>query len=283
MTNTINFANGNLEVKVNLDNGQLISLKMNDFEYFHNGGENSYSGRGWKNSEIIPFPIFGPPIDQQAEVKGEIFFLEQHGISRYLDWELLKSKKDMITLIQKYDSKKIPNPKYSTNNEHPKYLTWIPFTLEKTFELKDRTLVCTLKLINNSNSDMPYMLGWHPAFDMLGEAEDGKFFKDDGKSIADMKKVVLESNSPPVTALVKEGINAITYKNSGKEIRVSSEDFDNIMIWSPNINSGMFCIEHLSKIPIHDGSKHFDNIEEFELLKSNESKTYSINIELLKN
>jgi galactose mutarotase-like enzyme len=285
MKKLIELKRGKITAKINPDNGQLVSLSADYTEYFHRGGITGYAGykgNGWRNSEIVPFPIFGPAPGQKVRVGNDIFYLEQHGISRYLKFmDETQKTADRITLIQEYGGFNVVNPKYTKENGHPKHMKWLPYTLEKTFELTDNGLVCELKLTNGSDVEMPYMIGWHPAFKTQGSIENGVFIAE-GREAATLENVIKASVDSNKGACYVLGQNTITYldKKSGVGVKVSSNDFGKfVMLWSPGTDSGMFCIEHSSQIP--GASEHFADKNKFELLKPGETKKYRIVIELL--
>ncbi|MEK6898353.1 MAG: hypothetical protein AABX28_03280 [Nanoarchaeota archaeon] len=279
MTELIRLQKGDVHARVNPVNGQLVGLSLEGTEYLHDGRVDSYDGKGWKNSEIVPYPIFGPAQNQKVIVGGRTFNLEQHGISRYLGFKVIRREGGLISLMQIYDGRKVINPKHKQGNEHPENLTWLPYQLEKNFELTEDGLVCKLTITNKSNIEMPYMIGWHPAFRTIGEIEEGLFF-DSNRIIASLEGVINISSIPPEEALTIEGINSVEYRNKERGVRVSSEDFGNVMLWSPGREEGMFCIEHTSQLPLTKGV-HFKKPENFERLNPDETKTYEIKITLL--
>jgi galactose mutarotase-like enzyme len=289
MSKIITLKHGSLKGVVNPENGQLVSFISNGIEYFHDGGKSSFEGPGWRNSEIVPYPIFGPADNHEVKVGEKVFSLEQHGISRHTKENSFlpnnQEKNNILTLVQRYDGRDINNPKYEPSNGHPEHLNWFPYTLEKTFELTNEGLVCQLKLTNDSDIDMPYMIGWHPAFKVLGNVDEGEFLNDSGICIATLEEVISRSIIPPEEALTKKGINSVTYrnKNTGQGVKVSSNDFsNNIMLWSPGYDTGMLCIEHTSQLPVYDGQKYFEEPNKFESFAPGENKTYSIMVHPLK-
>jgi galactose mutarotase-like enzyme len=284
MNNMITLKHGKVTAKINPENGQLVSLVSNNVEYFHEGGLTNYAGDGWKNSEIVPFPIFGPAADYKVKVGNNFFSLEQHGISRYTKLNIFNVKnkrQDKIVLLQDYDGYKLANPKYEKDGTHPRFMNWLPYTLEKTFELTDNGLVCELKLTNVSDIEMPYMIGWHPAFKTQGSVENGIFITE-GRAVATLENVIKASADPNKGACYVLGQSSITYldKESELGVKVSSSDFgDFVMLWSPGNKAGMFCIEHSSQVP--GAAEPFIDKREFELIEPGETKKYRILIELL--
>ena len=100
MTELIRLQKGDVHARVNPVNGQLVGLSLEGTEYLHDGRVDSYDGKGWKNSEIVPYPIFGPAQNQKVIVGGRTFNLEQHGISRYLGFKVIRREGGLISLMQ---------------------------------------------------------------------------------------------------------------------------------------------------------------------------------------
>ncbi|MDD5181971.1 MAG: hypothetical protein PHC66_02250 [Candidatus Nanoarchaeia archaeon] len=275
-----------LKAKINPGNEQLVSLTSEGVEYFHDGGMDTYSGPGWKNSEIVPFPIFGPAADSKVMVDELEFYLEQHGISRHTKGNPFVPKTQIgnnaIVLVQGYDGHKIANPKYSEGNGHPEHLNWLPYKLEKKFTLDEEGLFCEFILTNTSDIEMPYMIGWHPAFKLQGRVEDGIFLTGN-KELISLDAVIKSSKDPEKTAYFVENTNSVTYMDniSKRGINVSSKDFGNcVMLWMPERDAGMFCIEHTSRLPDKEAD-HFRDKTKFELLLPGETKTYRVAVKPL--
>ena len=285
MAKHIKLEQGDLSAEINTANGQLVSFMSSGSEYMHDGGFSSYTGPGWGNSEVVAFPIFGPADNQEVKIGKNKYSLEQHGISRHTAENPFKpakqKKKSAISLVQKYKGRKISNPKYKPGNGRPMTLNWLPYTLEKVFELSKEGLSCKLILTNDSDSEMPYMIGWHPAFKVFGSMDEGEFINEDGVCLATLEEVIKQSAIPPEEALTINGLNSISYrnKNTGKGVKVSSKDFsDSIMLWSPARDAGMLCIEHTSQLPVYDEQNYFGEPKDFELLAPGEKRIYSIEV-----
>lgn len=279
----INIKKDNLRAVINPENGQLISLTLDGLEFFHDGGSPTWNGRGWGSSEIIAYPVFGPVDNYSVTVKDQQFTLDQHGISRHttiLPFIPKKADKDLVSLVQTYDGTSIPNSKFKPGKDRPKELSWLPYELKKEFQLKRNLLVCRLTVTNVSQTEMPYLIGWHPAFKFLGDVDNGVFLNDNGEQLATLEQVMIASEIPPGEALTLEGIRSVTYMNSGLGVRVSSEDFDNsMMLWSPSRDAGMLCIEHTSQLPVFEKQKYFGDTVRCERLAPGDKKTYTITVQ----
>jgi galactose mutarotase-like enzyme len=287
MSHQIDLSNGNLSAIINGQNGQLVSIRLDGIDFFHNGGDSSWKGNGWKSSEIVPFPVFGPVRDYRVRVGDQEFSLDQHGISRNTDsipFIYLASNERGVNLIQEYDGAEIPNSKFKPDSGRPEKIRWLPFRLEKSFFLLEKnSLLCELTVKNQSEVEMPYMIAWHPAFRMLGPVEKGFFCDVSGRELASLEQVI-EASRGPKAALALEGINLVQYRNreSGLGVEVSSRNYPHIILWSPGKDAGMVCIEPTTQLPIIEGQNYFAEKEEFERLAPGSGRTYITEVKPLK-
>ncbi|MFH0870702.1 MAG: hypothetical protein V1866_06640 [archaeon] len=274
----IDLGDERLIARLNINNGQLIGLSLDDKEFFHDGGSPDWEKNGWANSEIIMFPLVGPPKDYKVTIGSIGFPQDQHGISRILPFVIKQHSKGYVQLIQEYKPHNLRNPKYQPGNGHPEHLFW-PFacSIEKEFKIIDDRLVMTLSVANNSSDIMPYRAGWHPGFRLQGSVVDGAFTVDDESSIS-LDEVINASLDPTRNAYALKDVHSVRYSDNktGKGILVSSDDFKHMMLWSPGKDAGMFCIETATH-PLGQakGEELFVH-GRFELLKPGERRSYSV-------
>ena len=232
-----------ISLEVDDTSSQLLSLQYKGKELFHPGCSQSYQGKGWKNSEIACFPIFGPVDNQQLILGSKQFSLEQHGISRYLPFSLYKKTPTSLTYIQEYDGANIPNPK-ADGASHPPFLSWFPYCLTKTFSLDDNVLRCQFHLENTSSHSFPYNFAWHPAF---LKQEDISFHTPE--QMYSLAEVVTASNRFTGANLRLEGLQSlrVTSQDCGFDLR--TKGFSHLVLWSPSLDANMFCVEQLASLP----------------------------------
>lgn len=286
----IDLGDGRLIARLNITNGQLVGLALDDREFFHDGGSPDWERNGWANSEIVMFPLVGPPKDFKVVVGGVAFPQDQHGISRILPFVIKQHSKGYAHLIQEYKPHDLNNPKYQPGNGHPKTVFWpFGFTIEKEFRVSDDHLIMVLSVVNNSDGVMPYRVGWHPGFRLQGSVADGLFTADDRLSIS-LDEVIDASLDPAKNFYALKNAHSVKYSDgrSGSGISVSSDDFRHMMLWSPGKDVGMFCIESVTHLPVQDKSEelfvHGRRLDlgpgpepgSFELLKPGEKKSYSV-------
>jgi len=277
----IDFGSERVRARLNISNGQLISLALDNKEFFHDGGSPHWQGNGWGNSEIIMFPLVGLPIDYAVIIGGMVFPQDQHGISRILPFDLAGYNASSTKLIQDYEPHDMRNPKHKPGNDHPEYVFWpFAYTIQKEFEVKDDLLIMRLTITNKSDNEMPYMCGWHPGFNLQGIVADGEFSIDGGKRLVTLDEVIAASLDSSKSAYKLENVRSVSYhdRKSRRGVIVSSDDFKHMMIWSPGNETGMFCIEPVTHFPIHSKDELLFMRGSFECLKPGEQKTYSVTL-----
>lgn len=236
---------------VGIDTGELVSFVVDGYEFIHQKGS-----PGWRSSDTEMFPIIGPTneADFRVEVpKGEAI-QDQHGLLRELDYKLQSQTEDSAIFVKEYQAgTPIKNSKFPVKSSEATLIWPYNFQFKKSYSLKDQTLEVTFTI--SGERDMPFMLGYHPAFKLHSAAP---------TIIANNQKIsldeVLEVGS---RALQLENCTSITLKDE-KEITIKTEGFGNFMCWTEVRN--MVCIEPISFYPyavnqkdLHLGFQHLED------------------------
>ena len=242
----INLSSGKAEVKI--EEGELISYLVNDFEYIHQKGT-----PGWGNSDTEMFPVIGPTAEAgfRVHVPRGNAIQDQHGLLRELHYELLSSTKSTAQYGKSYKAGTVlKNSKFPDRSTAP-LLIW-PFNFEfyKTFELTENGLEISFKV--TGEKDMPFMLGYHPAFKIHSESP---------LIIAADQKITLDSVlAAGSRALEVADCQEIILKDK-KELTIKTVGFGNFMLWTEVPN--MICIEPITFYPykvdqsqLHDGFEY---------------------------
>ena len=248
---------------VKIDKGELVSFLVNDVEYIHQKGN-----KGWRKSDDEMFPVIGPTVKNNFRVhtkKGDAI-LDQHGLLRELDYELVTQTDNSANFVKSYASNtKVKNSKFPDKSSEP-FLHWpFDFTFEKIFSLDDNILTIEFKI--TSEKEMPFMLGYHPAF-----------------LLSDTGKEILHSNNETITLkdVYKAGSNAFPLLNTDKitlnninknNVEITTKGFNNFMLWTEVDN--MLCIEPITHYTSYSDQNYsekdmfvVDNICEFEVFIS---------------
>ncbi|MFC1497512.1 hypothetical protein ACFLS1_03440, partial [Verrucomicrobiota bacterium] len=223
---------------------------------------------------LTMFPVVGPVKNFRIVTGDKVYALDQHGVSRYLPYRIEKLAGNTISFAQNHDGiERIKNRKFGPGKDNPEYLVW-PFGcfIRKEFELNKDRLDLKITVTNREKEIMPYMLGWHPAFRMQGAPDKAVFEAGDREYSLDD---IIE-----VKTLILPGVGSAVYRDreSGHGIEVSSVGFDNIMIWTPARNAGMFCIEPVTHEPCLSVDHDYFTSDRFHKLGFEETAEYAVSI-----
>jgi hypothetical protein len=250
---------GGISSCVQVCDGQIVHYERAGTNYIHGGGKpenvpgivrTSEDNLGWPGSWIYMFPIISSADQGQVLIgnNGKQVAYKmggKHGISRHLPWVLkdYDAAKGVLVLVQTHDGvTPIKNTRYDPDKPKngQEFFEW-PFacSLEQRINLSDEELRVGLALTNHSDKPMPYMLGAHPAFRQLGALETGRFRIKGGK---DIELRAVHDHSKEHGAFLLPGVFQISYDNTNGGFTLYA-DFGSMALWSPDENSGMFCVE----------------------------------------
>lgn len=225
------------ESTVVIDQGELVSYSFFGEELIHQKGD-----RGWRNADTEMFPIIGPTEANNFRVdteRGEAI-QDQHGLLRELAYEVYAKKESSIGFQKSYKKNtEIKNSKYPVKSTEA-LLSWpYDFEFNKRFHLANTSLIVTFEV--NAENDMPFMLGYHPAFKLSGKNTEHLAVNNTKIKLQD----VLDVGSIAYKVL---GTNSIILKKHiGQNIEIKTKGFDNFMLWTEVTN--MICIEPISAYP----------------------------------
>lgn len=240
-------------LKVEIDEGELVSFTKDNYEYIHQKGT-----PGWRSSDTEMFPIIGPTDKADFKVNTPRGFAiqDQHGLLRELTYKQVESTETSAIFEKKYlANTQVKNSKFpaKSNEEH---LSWpYDFSFKKKFTLIENKL--KIEFIINGEEGMPFMLGYHPAFNILSTEP---LIKTPTKDITLDEILAVGSRAYQVPDTTK-----ITLEDK-KAISITSEGFGNFMLWTEVTN--MVCIEPVSFYPyavdqkdLHTGFMTLGNTE----------------------
>ncbi|WP_158974164.1 aldose 1-epimerase [Cellulophaga sp. L1A9] len=219
---------------VTIDAGELVSYLVDGHEYIHQKGS-----PGWRNADTEMFPIIGPTADANFRVstpKGEAI-QDQHGLLREMTYERIEATKTEAVFQKAYTAgTAIKNSKFPAKSTE-ELLQWpYDFVFKKMFTLSEAGL--EVSFVISGVAGMPYMLGYHPAFNLV---TDGPTITANTKEIA--LAAILEVGNRALqiadcTEIKLEDKNTVTIKTEG---------FGNFMLWTEVKN--MVCIEPITFYP----------------------------------
>lgn len=219
---------------VKIENGELISFQENGIEYIHQKGN-----KGWRKSDDEMFPVIGPTDKNNFKVhtqQGDAI-QDQHGLLRELAYSLISSDENSVRFIKKYTKNALViNSKFPTKSTEENLFWPYDFSFEKSFTLINGIL--KIDFIITSNENMPFMLGYHPAF-LLSDTG-AEILKTATKKITIKDVMEVGNNAFPVL-----NTDRITLQNINKNnIEITTKGFGNYMLWT-EVNN-MLCIEPIT-------------------------------------
>ncbi|MBU3011442.1 aldose 1-epimerase [Polaribacter vadi] len=254
-----------LNSSVSIEKGELISYQKDNQEYIHQKGN-----KGWRKSDDEMFPVIGPTAKNNFRVhtKNGDAIQDQHGLLREMDYELISADKTSANFIKKYKKDtEIKNSKFPEKSTE-EFLKWpFNFTFEKNFKLENDVL--TIDFIITSDENMPFMLGYHPAFLLSDTGTETLETGDEKITLADIYKA--GSNAFPVL-----GTDKIILKNTIKnDVEITTDGFNNFMLWTEVDN--MLCIEPITQYTSYTDQK----FSEENMTLSKGKNNFSVTIKVL--
>ncbi|WP_418649286.1 aldose 1-epimerase [Tenacibaculum aestuariivivum] len=229
---------------VTICNGELISFIVNNNEIIH-----SKKAPGWNASDMEMFPIIGPTKlnNFNIDTPNGIAKQDQHGLLRELNYQLISSDKTSAVFEKKYKKNTlIKNSKFPEKSTQEKLFWTYDFIFRKIISLEKSAIKIDFEII--SDKKMPYMLVYHPSFKLSGFADE--IIKTKNKEIS--LSEILNVGSTAYKVLNTNEINLI--KKQGTDVKISTKNFDNFMLWTPVKN--MVCIEPITQYPLEKDSEN---------------------------
>lgn len=146
--------NGNVTAKISDFGAQLISLVGGDgYEYIWGADE-----RYWSDHSPLLFPMCGRLLDGKYLYGGKEYKMNIHGFAKDSLFATVENTESSLTLEL-------------TANDETKAIYPFDFVLTAKYEVTGNTLSAKYTVKNLGDVALPYMLGWHPGFNLEGDAE----------------------------------------------------------------------------------------------------------------
>ncbi len=236
---------------VRIDAGELVGYMVDGHEFIHQKGT-----AGWGHSDTEMFPVIGPTSDAgfRVQVSKGNAIQDQHGLLRELEYQLVSEASGKAVFSKKYRAgTPVRNSKFPDKST-AEWLVW-PYDFEfcKTYKLDEKGL--HLNFTVSGEKDMPYMLGYHPAFQLYTEAP--KIITPD--RVIGLREV-MEAGS---RALPVPDCQSLMLRDQ-RDLEIVSRGFTHFMLWTEVPN--MLCIEPITfypySVPQHKLHEGFDYLRE---------------------
>jgi len=243
---TTTISNSILTAQIKHLGAELFSLKSNqDKEYIWEGNPTFWG----KHSPIL-FPIVGSLKNNSYSYNQKKYQLNRHGFAREMEFELIKKTEESATfsLISTVETKKV----------YP-----FDFELQICYSLDENKLNIDYKVINKTETTMPFAIGAHPAFALSGHFEEYnlEFQQDESLKYHLLEEGLISNTTNEIQLDNKQlGLNyhlfendALVFKtlesksitilkNETPILKVNFTDFPNLGIWTV-VNAPFLCIE----------------------------------------
>jgi galactose mutarotase-like enzyme len=263
---------------------ELCSLKNNTKTEFIWEGNPEFWG---KHSPIL-FPIVGTLKNNSFFYDNQEYKLTRHGFAREMEFELVEKGNNYATFSLKSSLETL-------------ILYPFKFELQITYRLEEMVLSIEYKVLNKSETRIPFSIGAHPAFALVGNFENYsiefeqeeplKYFALENDLISNKTKKLATSNRQVSLnyslfendALVFKSIvskSLAILKDSKPILKINFEDFPSLGIWTKK-NASFICIEPW--FGYSDTETNFGNILEKEgilVLEYNETFNSKFSIKI---
>ena len=145
-------SNGIITAKINTLGAELISVCRGDAEYIWNGDK-----KWWDDKAPVLFPICGRLPEKKYSYGGRVYDMDIHGFG----W---KSE----FAIKSADAQRLVLELCESEETLKQYPFAFSFTADFSIESDELTLKFTVK--NRDEKVLPYMVGWHPGFNLFGDS-----------------------------------------------------------------------------------------------------------------
>ena len=148
-----------LSVTVDTLGAEVVSILGNDgFEYI-------WSGEAWNGHAPLLFPVCGSVLDDRYTLGGKDYVMKKHGFARRSEFtvEKVSNKEIVLSLCASAD----------TLSNYP-----FDFKLTARYFLALTILNVEFTVENRGEGVMPFIFGWHPAFNLGGGEDISTFYLD---------------------------------------------------------------------------------------------------------
>ncbi|UKI47415.1 MAG: hypothetical protein L6V82_05705 [Clostridiales bacterium] len=180
-----NITNGILDVTVNENGSLLDSVKYRGEEYLWQGSEKS-----WKSKDIVIFPFVARLKDGWYTVDGKRYEMKNHGLARYNVFTAESNTGD--TLVMDFKSSE------ETKKQYP-----FDFDFKVKYALVGNSMKITYTVVNTGDVDMPFGLGTHFGWALVGDETDDTCDVSGNFAIIDTDKPIEEYEFDDDLHLVK--------------------------------------------------------------------------------
>ncbi len=270
----LKISRGGMAAQVNLDNGQLCGLSSSGQEVMWRGGAPGIEvpDGTWRKSSLVACPIFGSAKDDTVFIDGKPYPMGKHGLSRVLPWKLERRTEDMVAIAQEYTANKEIEVRGVKSRFPISYRVVANYTIDDYDGAE--VLRVELSVQNKSAEDMPFALGFHPAF---APSPDSIIVTIGGKGMTTILPTAVERTE----TMGLPGTGIVNYYTPEFCVTMT-HNFGNTWLWKPLSNAPL-CIEPITACPLDKEApqKELAQYPGYRVLHGGESITFEADLRVL--
>lgn len=268
---------------------ELISCKRQGVEFLWQGKE-PY----WSSHAPLLFPVCGRLLNGRYTYGGKEYEMSSHGFAKNMTFTVNEHSDERLVM------------RLEANDETRKIYPF-NFELLAEFDIYGNEIFVSYTVANKGNTIMPYMLGWHPGFNLPGECnidgfrlltqnkegikwyplQNGCFVRPYGEDYALNgnayylnEKEIYENDTMIFTGMGKYAMLFCPENTLFLRVRWSEES-PYLCIWkTPDIKARFICIEPWSDIPSDGETPEDFETRKMSRLAPGESKKYQYSIKI---
>ena len=280
----ITLKNENCSARIISKGAELKSLTVNGRELMWRADP-----AFWGKTSPLLFPMIGTLKDGKTVINGEEFKISKHGFAR--DLELVPESVSATSALFSLEQ-----------SDYTRAMFPFDFCFTVRYTLKADGISVTYRVKNNSEGEMPFCIGAHPAFATDGDMTDYRleFPKEETAAVPNYnletglheennrRTLITSSNTLPLShelfygdvcyfdKLVSRSVGLFNKENKG--VRVDFPDFTSLGVWQAK-DAPFLCIEPwCGSADFDDCTGVFAEKRGIEILKPDEEKAFTYSI-----
>ena len=148
---------GSIKAGIDTHGAELKYAELDGVNYIYDGDK-----KWWEDTAPMLFPICGRLPDKKYSFGGKVYGMDIHGFAPGSEFAAEQISEDRVIFSLKSNAQ--------TRKVYP-----FEFIYTADYSVKEDTLFLTIKVENTGKDTLPYMIGWHPGFNLFGEGEINSF------------------------------------------------------------------------------------------------------------
>lgn len=235
----VTLSNTKISASINTLGAELVSLTKGNHNYIWKVDE-----KFWNKTSPVLFPIVGSLKNNEYSINDKTYSLNRHGFARDCEFEILEQKENSALFCLQSNELTFENYPFD-------------FELFINYEIKNNELIISYKVINHSESEMPFNIGAHPAFNLQYDTNE---YSLEFNALESLKTHQLDNGL--FSGLTKK------IESNQNTINLSEKLFEQDALVFKNIKSSSIKLKHLNKDYLKMSFNNFPHLGIWKKLKA---------------